>query len=47
MDYMLDKIMDENKSKFYRFELKAEADWNRNFYINEGSQRLETVKEKA
>ena len=47
MDYMLDKIMDENKSKFRRFELKAEADWNRNLYSNEGGQRIETIKEKA
>ncbi len=27
MDYMLDKIMDENKSKFYRYELKVENEW--------------------
>ena len=47
MDYMLDKIMDASHSKFVRYELRAEAEWNSNFYMNEGGQRLETVKEKA
>jgi hypothetical protein len=36
MDYMLDKIMDKSKSRFTRYELKAEAEWNSNFYMNEG-----------
>jgi len=47
MDYMLDKIMDENNSKFYRYELKAEAEWNKAFYMEDGGQRLGTVRDKA
>ena len=47
MNYMLDKIMDENNSKFYRYELKAEAEWNKAFYMEDGGQRLGIVKDKA